>query len=364
MAFTPFTSGEHPTAAKLNANFASVLSGATESAEPAAAAFSTASSAAAESVSAQSSMDALTTSAADVVDGAMILEEEAAAVSISVGSATSANSANNPVISSTQSALTPVLSAANAAEAAAVAQAAVISSINTTISAALVDAAAAISASASAESGLAIKGATVSTDNASLSATSSSLSSTLSATSAFSASIGATVPPLSGGKIPLADLPYTAGGGLTIVSGAITAPPSTPGTPDVLLFLHGIADTSAAPEYTFGIQASKGVASVTHTSAGCYTIVFSTPFANANWIMIHGGGFGGDSSGATAGDTTTWDNTAITISEHRGGEYVSRSANQVILDTHYITVGVGGSLSDVNSDIARISLSIWAAPSS
>ncbi|MCB8881721.1 hypothetical protein ACELLULO517_15845 [Acidisoma cellulosilytica] len=166
---------------------------------------------------------------------------------------------------------------------------------------------------------------------------------------------------LSSGLVPLSELPYTGGAGITISpTGQISAAAagSVTGDPDVYCYFGG-ASTATTGEYAFGIRASKGIASITHTATGVYTIVFTTPFANAYWIGVYAGGYGGDNTGATSGDLTVWDATQALICEHRGGEFPSRSTTQVILSTVYAVAG-----SVVAADLARISLAIWAAPTS
>jgi hypothetical protein len=182
--------------------------------------------------------------------------------------------------------------------------------------------------------------------------------------SSFTAEIGqpSGVASVSGGVIPPAQLGLQGSGGIS-VSGATIALSGTgsaagQGGADVQLYAGG--DTGSSPgEYYFGIRSSHNVASFTHLGTGLYQITFSTPFPDANWVGIYSGGFGGDNSGATPGDTSISDGTVILISEHRGGEIASRTTSSVVLTTGFVEpngdIYVG--------DLARISVSIWAAPS-
>jgi hypothetical protein len=175
--------------------------------------------------------------------------------------------------------------------------------------------------------------------------------------------IGSTIAPLNAqGVIPSGMLGLVAGPGVSISGSTISAAAAAAGVsgePDVYLYFGGIASAQTG-EYAFGIRASKGVYSVTHEGTGLYQIAFSKPFADSNWIGLYSGGYGGDNSGATPGDTSISDGTMVIISEHRGGQVISRNPSILLLNTIYIGQGIGAT----QADIARISVAIWAAPTS
>jgi hypothetical protein len=339
-----------------NNNFSIVDGLATEALAVANAASGTAATAISEAQSVTSALPALSatlaSAEAQVVSGGSVVSAAAseAASALAIAGATAST------LSGMVAEMASATSVSSSAESLTVSNGGTISTISSTASSALTSAGSAQSAANAAAAAVVAFGATVSALTTSAASVSSSAA-VASSTIAAAVSSAAT---LVSGVVPLSEMPYTAGAGITISGGVISTSGGSggsggTGTPDVYCFFGGAANATTG-EYSFGIRASHGIASVSHTATGCYTIVFSTPFANADYVACYQGSFGGDPSGATSGDTTTWDNTIGVVSEHRGGEYPSRSTTQIILSTSYMNGNI------VNYDLARICLAIWNAP--
>ncbi|MCB8881720.1 hypothetical protein ACELLULO517_15840 [Acidisoma cellulosilytica] len=362
-----FVSATHPLAVDINSDMSAINVGIISAGDAVATAEAVVASAV-ELVSENSSeLTTIVSGASIISSGAEDLITSAAEVQGLTTSAISADSATSTPLSALTSSVNLISALVSSTYLSAQTQSATLSSMESATSAAANEASSAISAGQITSGGIITLGSSTSGLITSAGLLISSAPAIISAGSAFEALVsGGSIARLdSAGHIPLIEMPYTAGSGSGIaISGSqIIDLNALGGGPDAYVYFGGAA-TATSGEYSFGIRASKGIASVVHNSTGWYTINFAVPFADANWIGIYKASWGGDNTGATSGDLTIWDYTQGLISEHHGGEYASRTASSVILSTLYAAPGVGGRNSGAVVDLARISLMFWAAPTS